>query len=139
MVNILLVEDDKVDIMNVQRAFEKNSIANPLTVANNGIEALAMLRGTDGFEKIDPLPKIILLDLNMPKMNGLEFLKEIRHDEELKRISVFVMTTSNEDKDKLHAFQQNVAGYIVKPVSFEKFTSAVAVLNNYWRLCELPN
>lgn len=138
MVNILLVEDDQVDIMNVQRAFNKNSIANPLVIANNGSDALAMLRGTDGYEKIDPLPKIILLDLNMPKMNGLEFLKEMRNDEELKKISVFVMTTSNDDKDKLTAFKQNVAGYIVKPVSFERFTNAVAVLNNYWKLCELP-
>ncbi|MEO5571265.1 MAG: response regulator [Bacteroidia bacterium] len=136
--NILLVDDDQVDIMNVQRAFKKNNITNPLHIANNGIEALDMLRGTEGREKIIPVPRIILLDINMPKMNGIEFLRELRADAKLHSISVFIMSTSNDDKDKFDAYNLNVAGYIVKPVSFEKFVAAVSVLNNYWKLCEMP-
>lgn len=137
-IDILLVEDDSVDVMNVQRAFKKNNIKNPLHIARNGIEALEMLKGKDGAPRPFPLPKIILLDINMPKMNGIELLKEIRSDEELKAISVFVMTTSNDDYDKFQAYNMNVAGYIVKPISFEKFVNAVSVLNNYWKLCALP-
>lgn len=136
LINILLVEDDEVDIMNVQRAFKKNNINNPLHVAHNGIEALEMLKGING-ESI-PTPRIILLDLNMPKMGGIEFLEELRKDNELKAISVFVMTTSNEESDKVAAYDLNVAGYIVKPLSFERFASAVAILNHYWELCEQP-
>jgi CheY-like chemotaxis protein len=131
LVNILLVEDDEVDIMNVQRAFKKNSIQNPLFIARNGMEALEMLRNQE-----IPLPQIIILDLNMPKMNGLEFLTEVRKDEDLRHISVFVMTTSNDDTDKLNAYNLNVAGYILKPLSFEKFIASVATLDSYWKLCE---
>ncbi len=138
LVTILLVEDDGVDVINVQRAFKKNNIQNPLKVAKNGLEAFSMLRGTDGFEKIVPQPQIILLDLNMPQMNGLEFLKELRSDEELKSLSVFVMTTSNDDRDRMDAYNLNVAGYILKPVSFEKFVAAVSILDSYWKLCEQP-
>ncbi|MFV8370608.1 response regulator [Flavobacterium sp. LB2R40] len=132
LVNILLVEDDEVDVMNVKRAFAKNNIMNPLFVAGNGVEALEMLD-----DKIIPLPKIIILDINMPKMNGIEFLKIIRENEKLKNISVFVMTTSNEDTDKINAYNLNVAGYILKPLSFEKFLTSVATLKNFWQLCEL--
>ncbi|WP_246853823.1 response regulator [Rufibacter aurantiacus] len=132
-VNILLVEDDEVDIMNVQRAFKKNNITNPLHIAHNGLEALEMLR-----EGAIPMPPIIILDINMPKMNGIEFLQELRKDPSLNRISVFVMTTSNEDSDKINAYNFNVAGYILKPLSFEKFLTSVATLNRYWKLCERP-
>nr|WP_310589968.1 response regulator [Dyadobacter diqingensis] len=132
---ILLVEDDEVDIMNVKRAFKKNNISNPLVVAHNGLEALEVLRSpaTDA-----PKPRIILLDLNMPKMGGIEFLKEIRQDPELSSLSVFVMTTSNEDGDKIDAFNLNVAGYILKPLSMDRFIAAVSTLNSYWTLCEYP-
>ncbi len=136
--NILLVDDDQVDVMNVQRAFKKNNIQNPLHIANNGMEALDMLRGTEGREKIIPTPRLILLDINMPRMNGIEFLRELRKDPVLRSISVIIMTTSNDDKDKFEAYNLNVAGYIVKPVSFEKFVGAVSVLNTYWQLCEMP-
>ncbi|WP_035671142.1 response regulator [Flavobacterium sp. 83] len=132
LVNILLVEDDEVDVMNVKRAFSKNNIKNPLFVAGNGVEALEMLDN-----KIVPLPRIIILDINMPKMNGIEFLKNIRENEKLKNISVFVMTTSNEDSDKIKAYNLNVAGYILKPLSFEKFVVSVSTLNNFWQLCEM--
>lgn len=89
IVNILLVDDDSVDVMNVQRAFKKNNITNPLFVAYNGVEALDLLRGTNGAQKPDPLPRIIMLDINMPKMGGLEFLKHLRADPALKT-SVFL-------------------------------------------------
>lgn len=133
LVNILLVEDDEVDIMNVQRAFKKNTIQNPLFIARNGLEALEMLRK----EEV-PFPHIIILDINMPKMNGIEFLRELRSDDTFKSASVFVMTTSNEDSDKINAYNFNVAGYILKPLSFEKFITSMATLNNYWKLCERP-
>jgi CheY-like chemotaxis protein len=138
IVNILLVEDDQVDVMNVQRAFKKNNILNPLTIAFNGVEALDKLRGTNGEEKITPAPQIILLDINMPKMNGLEFLKELRADPVLHPISVFIMTTSNDDKDRFEAYNYNVAGYVIKPITFENFVSAVSILNKFWQLCEQP-
>jgi CheY-like chemotaxis protein len=138
LISILLVEDDEVDVMNVKRAFKKNNITNPLFVAGNGVEALEMLRG-EGEQQLVPRPRIILLDLNMPKMGGIEFLTALRQDEELKSITVFVMTTSNEDRDKVEAYKLNVAGYIVKPLSMESFISAVSVLNNYWQLIEFPS
>jgi CheY-like chemotaxis protein len=137
LINILLVEDDEVDIMNVQRAFRKNNIKNPLHVTRNGLEALQALRGEHPEVNI-PSPRIILLDINMPKMGGIEFLTELRKHPELKAISVFMMTTSNEESDKVAAYDLNVAGYVLKPLSFEGFTEAVAILNHYWHLCEMP-
>ena len=136
-INILLVEDDEVDVMNVKRAFRKNNLTNPIFHAGNGIEALQILRGETAAEMIG-LPRIILLDLNMPRMGGIEFLHELRKDAYLKNISVFVMTTSNEDKDKVDAYNLNVAGYILKPLSMESFVNAVSILKNYWTLCEYP-
>lgn len=133
---ILLVEDDEVDIMNVKRAFKKSNVSNPLLVANNGIEALEILR-SDDLEVARP--KVILLDLNMPKMGGIEFLKEVRNDTSLHSISVFVMTTSNEEKDKVDAYNLNVAGYILKPLSMNQFIDAVSVLKSYWTLCQYPD
>lgn len=131
---ILLVEDDEVDVMNVKRAFKKNNISNPLTVASNGIEALEHLNSLAQ----DELPKIILLDLNMPLMGGIEFLRELRKNEKTQRLSVFVMTTSNQDNDKIEAYNLNVAGYILKPLSMESFVQAVSTLQSYWTLCEYP-
>ncbi|MES2730576.1 MAG: response regulator [Bacteroidota bacterium] len=136
--HILLVEDDDVDIMNVKRAFKKNNITNPLAIANNGMEALEKLKG-NAEQRISPTPKIVLLDINMPRMGGIEFLQEVRKDPALKSLSVFVMTTSNEESDKVAAYDLNVAGYILKPLSFESFVTAVSVLNHYWKLCEQPD
>ncbi len=136
MLNIVLVDDDEVDVMNVQRAFRKNNIPNPLFIANNGIEALEMLRGDPS---VVPLHRrLILLDLNMPRMGGIEFLREMRADETLKSIPVIVLTTSNEDNDKVEAYQLNVAGYLLKPVTFSKFSESMVALNKYWMLCEMP-
>jgi CheY-like chemotaxis protein len=137
-IDILLVEDDEVDIMNVRRAFVKNNITNTLYIARNGLEALQMLRGETDDTIPERLPRIILLDLNMPKMGGIEFLRELRKDRYFKSMSVFVMTTSNEESDKLEAFDLNVAGYIVKPLSFERFVQAISILKSYWMLCECP-
>jgi CheY-like chemotaxis protein len=139
MLNILLVEDDELDVMNVRRAFKKNKVLNPLFVAGNGLDALDMLRGVGGNAPEVPLARrIILLDLNMPKMNGIEFLRELRHDPMLNLIPVIVLTTSDEDRDKVEAFQLNVAGYILKPVTLTHFIETMATLNKYWTLSEIP-
>ena len=139
VINILLVEDDEVDVMNVKRAFKKYKITNPLYVAGNGIEALEMLRGQEPVQPVVPESRrLILLDLNMPKMNGLEFLQELRQDEHLKRTPVIVLTTSDEDKDRIEAYNLNVAGYILKPVTFNNFAEVMVALNKYWTLCEMP-
>jgi CheY-like chemotaxis protein len=132
--NILLVEDDEVDVMNVQRAFERNHLTNGLFVAGNGLEALEMLRGST----IPKERRLILLDLNMPKMNGIEFLEALRADPELSSTPVVVLTTSNDDQDKLDAYNFNVAGYLMKPVTFNSFCERMATLDKYWALVEMP-
>jgi CheY-like chemotaxis protein len=129
---ILLIEDDRVDIMTVQRALKKNKISNPLHIARTGLEALSMLRGEVGFEKISPLPALILLDLNLPKMSGIEFLRELRSDQELKDLHIIVLTSSNEPKDRAAAFEYDVDDYIVKPHSFDEFTRAMATILALW-------
>lgn len=137
--NILLVEDDELDVMNVQRAFKKNNISNPLFVAGNGIEALEMLRGGNGNAAVIPsIRRIILLDLNMPKMGGIEFLRELRADPKLSPTTVIVLTTSDEERDKVEAYKLNVAGYILKPVTLAAFIEIMATLNKYWTVSELP-
>ena len=127
---ILLIEDDRVDIMTVQRALKKNAIGNPLFVARTGLEALEMLRGAQGHEKISPA--LILLDLNLPKMSGIEFLQELRADDELKAMHIIVLTSSNEPKDRAAAFEYDVDDYIVKPHSFDEFTRAMATILALW-------
>lgn len=132
--NILLVDDDDIDVMNVQRAFKKANILNPVFVAGNGIEALARLR--DG--SMPKQQRLVLLDLNMPKMNGIEFLRELRADPALSMTSVVVLTTSNEDRDKVDAYKLNVSGYLLKPVTFVNFVDLMVALNKFWTLVELP-
>lgn len=131
----MLVDDDEVDVMSVQRAFKKINITNPLHIAHNGVEALAMLRGENGPQV---RPTIILLDLNMPRMGGLEFLEILRADPDLKSISVVVLTTSRDEQDKVQAFDYNVAGYIVKPITPGDFVAAMATFDKYWTLSETP-
>jgi CheY-like chemotaxis protein len=132
--NILLVDDDEVDVMTVKRAFQKANITNRLFVASNGVEALEMLRSG----AVPTTRRLVLLDLNMPKMNGLEFLREVRNDPTLQSLTVVVLTTSNEDRDRVDAFQLNVAGYLLKPVTFHTFAEVMATLNKYWMLMEMP-
>jgi len=136
-VTFLLVEDDEVDIQALKRAFSQMKISNPLVIANNGLEALEYLRGENGRDKIQQ-PYLILLDLNMPKMNGIEFLQTIRADTELRKSIVFILTTSNDEQDRLKAYDLNVAGYIVKADAANSFKEAVGFLNMYWNLVEFP-
>ena len=132
--HILLVEDDDIDVMNVRRAFQRNNITNQIHVAANGLEALQMLRSG----QIPPDRRLILLDLNMPKMNGIEFLRELRADPQLAPVPVVVLTTSNDERDKIDAYNLNVAGYLLKPVTFANFVDLMSALNKYWTLVELP-
>ena len=137
-VNILHVEDDEVDAMVMKRALKKTELDFTYHHAKNGIEALDMLKGTNSHEKLVPRPSVILLDLNMPQMNGHEFLQELRSDPDLKSISVYVLSTSGDDKDRMEAFERNVAGYILKPLTLEDYVEAINTLNKYWQLTELP-
>ncbi len=130
---ILLVEDDQVDTMAVKRAFKAIQVTNRLDVTGNGEEALAYLRNSE-----NERPCIILLDLNMPKMNGVEFLRIVKHDEMLKQIPVVVLTTSREEQDKMDSFSLGVAGYMTKPVDYQKFVEVARVIDLYWTLSELP-
>jgi len=130
---VLLVEDDSIDAMTVRRAFKDLKLSNTLTHCINGEEAVNYLRGSEV-----EIPCVILLDLNMPRMNGIEFLKVIKQDDRLKRIPVIVLTTSNEECDVVESFRLCVAGYIVKPVDYKKFVEAIRTIDLYWTLSELP-
>jgi CheY-like chemotaxis protein len=131
--NILLVEDDDVDVMNVRRTFQQFHIMNPLFVASDGVDAFdATLRGgsTDR--------RLVLLDLNMPRMNGIELLRELRSDPLLHATPVVVLTTSDDERDRIEAYNLHVAGYLVKPVTFASFCELMVTLSKYWMLVELP-
>ncbi|MCB1761903.1 MAG: response regulator [Gammaproteobacteria bacterium] len=130
-VGIMLIEDDRVDVMTVQRAFKKNRINNPLYIARTGVDALDMLKG-NGQEKVDPPPGLILLDLNLPRMSGIEFLERLRQDRELQNIRIIVLTSSNEPRDREAAFKYEVDDYIVKPHSFEEFNRVIATILACW-------
>jgi CheY-like chemotaxis protein len=136
-ISLLLVEDDDIDAESIQRAFKKQKIANPLVRASDGIEALALLRGQDK-EKQLKSPYIILLDINMPRMNGHEFLQELRNDPALHGCVVFVLTTSDTDRDIDQAYSQNVAGYIIKSRAGADFVNLTGLIDHYWRYIELP-
>lgn len=129
----MLVEDDEVDVMTVRRALKELHVANPLVQAENGEEALAYLRQPE-----QVMPCLILLDLNMPVMGGIEFLQMAKYDAALKRIPVVVLTTSEEQQDKVASFDLGVAGYIRKPVDYRQFVEAVRAIDAYWTLSELP-
>lgn len=130
---ILLVEDDKVDAMTVKRALNENNILNKLIIVENGEEAIDHLQNEEN-EK----PCIILLDLNMPKMNGIEFLKVAKNDDNIKCIPVVVLTTSKTDQDKIDSFRLSVAGYMIKPVNYKQFVETMKTIKLYWALSELP-
>jgi len=131
---ILLVEDDRVDTMTVKRALKDLKVTNQLICTINGEEALEYLRN-DSNKK----PCVILLDLNMPKMNGVEFLRIAKADKELKKIPVVMLTTSEEEQDVVESFDLGVAGYIVKPTNYKKFVEAIRAVDLYWTLSELPD
>jgi len=129
-INVLLVEDNNVDIKAVERAFRAKKIPNPIRVAHNGLEALDILRGTNGKQQLHQ-PYIVLLDLNMPRMGGLEFLAEIRDDKVLKRSIVFVLTTSEDDRDKAAAYDKQVAGYLSKHDAGGDFLNVIQLLEQF--------
>ncbi len=132
-VTIFIVDDDDVDVLGIERALKKLRIANPTIRAKDGIEALELLR-----KKAIAKPYIILLDINMPRMGGIDFLKELRADDDLCGSVVFMLTTSSDDQDKMLAYKKNVAGYIVKKQVGESFLNIVDMLGHYWRVVELP-
>lgn len=129
---ILLVEDDHVDVLTTRRALKEIHVTNPLVVCENGEEALAWLRETG------ELPCIILLDLNMPIMNGIEFLHGVKGDERLRRIPAVVLTTSDEQEDKVRSFDLGVAGYMAKPVDYRRFVEVMRSIDLYWTISEMP-
>jgi CheY-like chemotaxis protein len=135
-VHILLVDDNDVDVEGVLRAFTRKRIGNPITVARDGVEALHVLRGIG--QPPLPRPFLILLDLAMPRMNGIEFLDTIRADADLKDSIVFVLTTSASDEDKVASYSHNVAGYIVKKEVGEGFVRLVSLLDHYWTVVQFP-
>lgn len=130
---ILLVEDDYLDIMSVQRALNKLKVKHTLKVAHNGVEALALLNGSNP-DKVKIMPDIILLDINMPKMNGLEFLLIIKNYYSLKSIKIFIMTTSGEEYDQITAKKLGVSGYLIKPLDLDNKPTSFDALNLYSEL-----
>jgi CheY-like chemotaxis protein len=130
---ILLVEDDQVDAMVVRRALKELHVINRLEHVENGEEALAYLR-----DSTKERPCLILLDLNMPVMNGIEFLQEVKADPELKLIPDVVLTTSDEQKDKVESFELGVAGYMRKPVDYKQFVEIIRTIDAYWTISESP-
>ena len=130
---ILLIEDDEVDVMTVKRALRDLKVTNQLVSIGDGEEAIEYLR-TESAAK----PCIILLDLNMPKMDGGEFLKALKADKALKKIPVVILTTSNSDRDVIESFDCGAAGYMVKSVDYEKFMETIHAIDRYWTLSKLP-
>jgi CheY-like chemotaxis protein len=128
---ILQVEDDVVDVMSVKRALRVLNVNNPLCVASNGEDALARLR-----DDSQPLPGLILLDINMPRMSGIDFLRILKSDERLKRLPVVMLTTSREERDRLESFNLSVAGYMIKPVDYENFVQVIRTIQTYWMQSE---
>jgi CheY-like chemotaxis protein len=130
---ILLVEDDTVDAMTVKRALRDLKVSNPVAHVTDGEEALGHLKATD-----KPKPCLILLDINMPRMNGIEFLKVVKTDAALQRIPVIMLTTSTNDRDIIQSFHLSAAGYMVKPVDYKQFVETMRTIDAYWRLSRLP-
>lgn len=135
--NILLVEDDDGDAKALQRAFQKAKIANTIVRAVDGVEALDMLKGANGKMK-PPSPHILLVDLNMPRMNGIQLVQALRKDEDLRRSIVFILTTSKREEDKAAAYDLNVAGYIAKASAAKDFLNLVSLIDYYVCIVELP-
>ncbi len=131
---VLLVEDDSIDAMTVRRALRELEAPNPLHHVTDGEQALAFLR-----DPAKPRPGLILLDINMPRMNGLEFLNHAKNDPTLCSIPVVVLTTSQEDTDRFNSFSKHVAGYMVKPVDYAQFVEVMRKIRDYWMASESPH
>ena len=130
---VLVVEDDRIDTMTIRRIFSDLDIGNELQFFMNGEEAIYYLR-TESVER----PCIILLDINMPRMNGIEFLKEVKKDKRLKSIPVIVLTTSCDKNDREECFGNGAAGYMLKPVEYDDFMGVIQTIDNYWSVSEQP-
>ncbi|TFW05389.1 response regulator [Oxalobacteraceae bacterium OM1] len=130
---LLLIEDDQVDAMTIRRALREIHVVNPVVHVENGEDALEYLRNP-----ANERPCIILLDLNMPVMNGIEFLNVAKHDDALRRYPVIVLTTSDEQQDKVNSFNLGVAGYMAKPVDYRQFVEVMRSIDLYWTISELP-
>jgi CheY-like chemotaxis protein len=126
-----LVEDDEVDVKALRWAFAKLKIANPLVVASDGVDALDKLAEL-------PRPYLIICDINMPRMNGIELLRRIRQSDDYRDSIVFMLTTSNDEQDKIDAYDLNVAGYMLKSDMGTSFQRAIALIENYWKVVEFP-
>lgn len=133
-VSLFMIEDDDIDATALKRALHKLKLLNPIYRARDGLEAMEILRAGGV-----PSPYIILLDLNMPRMNGLEFLEELRSDPVLTQAVVFVLTTSKSDEDIFAAYREHVAGYLLKQRMDNDFLQVVGLLNHYWRIVEMPS
>lgn len=137
---VLVAEDNQHDIVATKRAWKQNNIANPLYIVRDGEECLDYLyqRGRYSEPSSAPRPGILLLDIKMPKMDGLAVLKQIREDEKLHRLPVVILTTSKAEEDRLKSYDLGANAYIVKPVGFQNFAEAVRTINLFWELVELP-
>jgi len=135
--NILLVDDDDGDAQAVQRAFRKAKIGNSFARAVDGLAALELLRSPANEAQLSG-PQVLLVDLNMPRMNGTQFVSALRADEHLRRLIVFILTTSKREEDKIAAYNLNVAGYIAKGTAGEDFSNLVNLLDFYSRIVEMP-
>jgi chemotaxis family two-component system response regulator Rcp1 len=137
--SILLVEDDLADQKLIKTSLKKQKIANDLHIVNNGEEGLDFLYHRGGYSSGEPLPDLILLDLNMPGMGGKEFLKSVKNDGNLRQIPVIILTTSDSEKDILDSYKLQASGYVNKPVTLDGFTQAMGRIEDYWfMLCKLP-
>jgi len=137
---ILLVDDDEDDILITRRAFERYEPKNTLYVVRDGDEALDFIYHRGNYkDKSIPAPRLIFLDINMPKMNGIEVLRRLKNDPEKRRIPVVILTTSQREQDKIESYNLGVNSYIVKPVDFNKFIEAISTINLYWSLNQLPD
>lgn len=135
--NLLLVEDDDGDAKAVERAFRSVKVVNAITRAVDGIEALDLLRGENGATKIAS-PYMLLVDLNMPRMSGIELVEELRKDKTLNQTLVFILTTSKIEEDRIAAYNLNVAGFIYKETAGRDFLKLVEMIDRYWRIIEVP-
>jgi DNA-binding NarL/FixJ family response regulator len=136
-IKFLIVDDDQISVMSIKRALKKLEIINPVRVAKDGIEALDVLRGSSECEQLEP-PYIIVLDINMPRMNGLEFLSHVRQDAKLSEAVIFILTTSDAKSDIDQAYGNNVAGYILKDNMNASLEASVHMIANYSKMVILP-
>ena len=138
---VLLAEDSEHDVISTKRAWKRYSIRNPLRIVRDGEECLDYLyrRGKYSGPGLAPSPGLLLLDLKMPRMGGLEVLEHIRSDPRLRRLPIVILTTSREEEDRLESYDLGVNAYIVKPVDFEGFSQAIQDINVFWELVELPD